>query len=415
MSLHDAQESLAHTASTAPTTLTKIKLVRIPHEQLNTPPTIIEVHPSQPPQSSQPQAQPMQPMQPISLTPPIQQRGILSIINTPLFKIVGGLVIGIALLIVGLYFVNLPATLHIIYSRLTTTRGQLMALLASISFVMAFSFRALRWRLFLNPVKRLSPVKVIELFLVGVFLNFLLPLRIGELAKSFILKRTENIPISQSLPTITMDKAMDLLPACFIIVMLPLMGLHVDIKFWLVLGLAGGGLCAFLGFLALAVWKYNLAITLLRKITGLLPAKFGGKIEVFAINFIDALLLSARNPKIFLPALLLTAIGVVFDGLYNMFGFWTIGYHIPLTHAIFGYMLFNLFYILPNPPGQVGSNEVVALLIFTGLLRIPSQSVIAMAIFFHPWSGLLMCFMGMVCLGLLGVKLSNVLRIQTEA
>lgn len=403
MSLHDTQESSAHTT---PTTLARIKLVRIPNEQLDTPPKIIEVHMSQ--SSQQLQAQPILP------TPSVKQRGILNIVNTPLFRITGGLVVGIALLIVGLYFVNLPATLHIIYSRLTTTRGQLMALLASISFVMAFSFRALRWRLFLNPVKRISHVKVIELFLVGVFLNFLLPLRIGELAKSFILKRTENVPISQSLPTITMDKAMDLLPACFIIIMLPFMGLHIDIKFWLVLGLAGAGLCAFLGFLALAAWKYNLAIILLRKLTELLPAKFGSKIEAFAINFIDALLLSAKNPKVFLPALLLTAIGVAFDGLYNMFGFWTIGYTIPLAHAIFGYMLFNLFYILPNPPGQVGSNEVVALLIFTGLLRIPSQSVIAMAIFFHPWSGLLMCFMGMVCLALLGVKLSNVLHIQTE-
>lgn len=403
MSLQDAQEPLAHTI---PTTLSRIKLVRIPDEQLDTLPTVIEVQ-----ALPQPSQQPTQPMQSIA---PMKQRHLLSMLNRPLFKIVGGLVVGIALLIAGLYFVNLPATLHMIYSRLTTTQGQLMALLASISFVLAFSFRALRWRLFLNPVKRVSPVKVIELFLVGVFLNFLLPLRIGELAKSFILKRTEHIPISQSLPTITMDKAMDLLPACFIIVMLPLMGLHIDIKFWFVLGLAGGGLFAFLGFLALAVWKYKLAIMLLRKFTGLLPAKFGGKIEAFAINFIDALLLSAKNPKVFLPALLLTAVGVIFDGLYNMFGFWTIGYSIPLTHAIFGYMLFNLFYILPNPPGQVGSNEVVALLIFTGLLRIPSQSVIAMAIFFHPWSGLLMCFMGMVCLGLLGVKLRNVLHMRAE-
>jgi len=212
-----------------------------------------------------------------------------------------------------------------------------------------------------------------------------------------------------------MDKAMDLLPACFIIIMLPLMGLQMDIKFWLILGLTGGGLVTFLTFLLLATWKYTLAIALLHRVTALLPTRLGDKIEAFTVSFINALLLSAKNPRVFLQALLLTAVGVVFDGLYNMFGFWTIGYTIPFAHAMFGYMLFNLFYVLPNPPGQVGSNEVVALLIFTGLLHIPSQSVVAMALFFHPWSGLLMCILGTTCLAALGMNFKNLLHIKAEA
>ena len=77
-------------------------------------------------------------------------------------------------------------------------------------------------------------------------------------------------------------------------------------------------------------------------------------------------------------------------------------------------MIFNLFYILPNPPGQVGSNEVVALLIFSGILHIPPESVIAMVVLFHPWSGLLMCGMGMGCLSALGVSLSSTVKVQTE-
>lgn len=401
MSPHDTQEPVTRVT---PITLTKIKLVRIADQQ-----TDITAKDAIPHLSTQHERVEIEPSQ------SLKRRGLLSFLSLPVFRITGGLILGLILLIAGLYFVNLPATLHMIYSHLTTGRGQLMALLASLSFVTAFSFRALRWRLFLNPVKRIGPIKVIELFLVGVFLNFLLPLRIGELAKSLILKRSEQIPVSQSLPTITMDKAMDLLPACFIIIMLPLMGLQMDIKFWLILGLAGGGLITFLTFLLLATWKYTLAIALLHRVTALLPTRFGDKIEAFAINFINALLLSAKNPRVFLQALSLTAADVVFDGLYNMFGFWTIGYTIPFAHAMFGYMLFNLFYVLPNPPGQVGSNEVVALLIFTGLLHIPSQRVIAMALFFHPWSGLLMCILGTTCLAALDMNFKNLLHIKAEA
>jgi hypothetical protein len=80
-----------------------------------------------------------------------------------------------------------------------------------------------------------------------------------------------------------------------------------------------------------------------------------------------------------------------------------------------GYLLFNMFYLLPNPPGQVGSNEVVALLIFSGLLHVAPDKVIAMAVFFHPWSGLLMCGMGMAGLSSLGVSFSRTLKLQTAS
>jgi len=37
-----------------------------------------------------------------------------------------------------------------------------------------------------------------------------------------------------------------------------------------------------------------------------------------------------------------------------------------------------------------------------------------MVVLFHPWSGLLMCAMGMGCLSALGVTLSSAVKVQTE-
>ncbi len=55
-----------------------------------------------------------------------------------------------------------------------------------------------------------------------------------------MLKRIADIPISRSLPTVAMDRSLDLMPALFIITILPLLGIHMDIKLWLVLGLVVG-------------------------------------------------------------------------------------------------------------------------------------------------------------------------------
>lgn len=324
-----------------------------------------------------------------------------------------GLLFGVGLLVAISHFVDFPTIIHLIQQRLTTPQGILLALLASLAFVLAFSIRAMRWKLFLNPIGKVRSLTVIQLFLVGVFLNFLLPIRAGELAKSLVLKRKTGISLSQSLPTITMDKAFDLLPALFVIAVVPFVGVHLDIKLWSVLVLANGCLLGLALFVILAAWKRTVAISLLQRVTGMLPRTFGSKIEGFLTGFVDALLLSAKNPRVLLSAVLLTCVAVTCDGLYNYFAFWTIGYHITFGESLVGYLLFNMFYILPNPPGQVGSNEVVSLLIFTGLLHFAPDKVIAMAVFFHPWSGLLMCVMGMACLSSLGVSFSRTLKLQT--
>jgi len=342
------------------------------------------------------------------------QRNHRSFLSSPTLQGAVGIVIGIALLIAVAHFVDIPTTLRIIQRNLTTPQGILLTLLASATFVTAFSFRAIRWKLFLNPVRTVGFIKITQLFLIGVFLNFVLPIRAGELAKSLVLKRIARVPLNQSLPTIAMDKSMDLLPALFLVALIPFLGVHLNNVFWSILGFANASLLGLLLFVLLAGWKRSVAIRFLQLVTTVLPGFLKTRIEAFVIGFVDTLLLCAKRPKTLLLAVLLTGISVVFDGLYNFFAFWAIGHPISMTEAIFGYMLFNLFYILPNPPGQVGSNEVVALLIFGGILHIPAESVTAMVVLFHPWSGLLMCAMGMGCLSALGVTLSSAVKVQTE-
>ena len=337
-----------------------------------------------------------------------------SLLRSPIAQGTLGILIGIGLLVAVAHFVNIPMTLHILQHNLATPQGILFTLLASIIFVMAFCVRALRWKFFLNPVRKVGAIKIIQLFLIGVFLNFVLPIRAGELAKSLVLKRISRIPLNQSLPTIAMDKAMDLLPALFLVALIPFLGIQMDRIVWSILGLANAGLIGLILFVVLAGWKRSVAIRLLQLITKVLPNFLKEKIEAFVIGFVDTLLLSAKQPRTLIMAILLTGVAVFFDGLYNFFAFWAIGHPISIPEALFGYMLFNLFYILPNPPGQVGSNEVVALIIFSGILHIPPESVTAMVVLFHPWSGLLMCGMGMGCLSALGVTLSSTVKVQTE-
>lgn len=335
------------------------------------------------------------------------------VLATPAFKISLGLLVGLALLFLVSHFVNLSLALQIIGTHLSTPQGIALALLAGIAYLAGHSIRGVRWKLFLNPVGKISTLKAIELYQVAIFLNFLLPIRAGEAAKSLALKRIANIPISKSLPTVAMDKALDLMPALVIMVLVPLLGIHMDIQLWLLLILVGGILIALLLLIALAAWRRTFAIQLLQKSLGLLPRTLSSKIEGFATGFIDALLAGASRPAIFLPALLLTCGAVLCDGLFALLAFWTIGFPISFGSVLFGYSLYNMFYILPTPPGQVGSNEAVGLLVFSGLLHLPGESVTAMYVFSHPWTALLMTLVGMGCLTALGLTITGTMRAQS--
>jgi len=335
-------------------------------------------------------------------------------LNSPAVKVVLGLLIGIGLLFLVARFVNFPATIAILRTNLATPQGILLALLAGACFLMAWSVRGIRWKLFLNPVGKVSTFQAIALYQVGVFLNFLLPIRGGEVAKCFMLKRNSDIPVSKSLPTVAMDKALDLMPALFIMAIVPFLGVQMDIKLWLVLWFVSGILISLLVFVLLSAWKRDSAIAFLQKMTGLLPNSIGSKVEGFATGFVDSLLAGASQPKIFIPAIMLTLVAVCFDALFAMLAFWTIGYHITFGVALFGYSVYNMFYILPTPPGQVGSNEVVGLLVFGKLLGISSVYVTAMFVFSHPWAAVLMCTTGLICLSALGLTITGAMKAQTS-
>ena len=335
-----------------------------------------------------------------------------STLGSSRMKLIIGLLIGIGLLFIVSRFVNIASTLQVLQKHLATPRGIILAMLSGVAFIMAFSIRGVRWKLFLHPIvgNKVSVFKTIQLYLVSIFLNFLLPIQGGEVAKCLMIKRITGTPISRSLPTVAMDRSLDLMPALFIITIVPLLGVHMDFKLWVVLGVVVGLLICLLSFVGLATWKRASAIAFLQSVTRILPKALANRIEGFATGFVDSLLLGASRPSIFLPAILLTCVALTFDGLFAMLAFWTIGYYIPLGTAIFGYTVYNMFNILPTPPGQVGSNEAVGLLVFGGLLHLQSSNVLAMFVFSHPWAALIMTTCGITCLSALGLTIAKIIK-----
>jgi uncharacterized membrane protein YbhN (UPF0104 family) len=205
---------------------------------------------------------------------------------------------------------------------------------------------------------------------------------------------------------------MDLLPAIGLFAILPFLPLQLSRPLWFLLLSVLIVQLAVALFLALAVWRRQMALALLSSFTARLPAVVRRRIEPFTLRFVEALLSIVMRPRMLAIALLYTLVAVGLDALFCLLAFQAVGASVSFPVALYGYTFYNMAYLLPSPPGQLGSNEIVGLLVFSGLLRINPSAVAAMFLFSHPWTALLMAASGLFCLSLMGLTLRSTLAMM---
>jgi uncharacterized protein (TIRG00374 family) len=320
-----------------------------------------------------------------------------------------GLGVGAILVLTFLQLVNLRA----VALRLEHL-NVLFALLCGVVFLGAYAVRALRWRRFLAP-DRVPRRRVIAIYFVAVFLNWALPIQGGELAKSLMLRRSDGIPVNRSLATVGMDKAMDLLPGVVLIAVVPFAHWHVRGLLWVLLSLASLVLVVGMTVLAFASWRRDRTLAWISWFLGLiLPQRVWNRVDPFIAGFVDTLLALIRRPRLLLIATGYTAVAACLDALFCFLAFRAVGASVSVPVALFGYTFFNLMYILPTPPGHVGSNELIGLLVFSGVFGVSHSAVGAMFLFSHPWTALLMTISGLVCLRWIGLGVRATLELGFE-
>jgi uncharacterized protein (TIRG00374 family) len=316
-----------------------------------------------------------------------------------------GLAVALLLLVAFVRLVDLSS----VAQRLQHLRLGL-ALLCGLVFLSAYGVRALRWRWLLAP-HRVGVLRVVAIYQVAIFLNWLLPVRGGELVKCLLLRRLAALPLSRSLPSVTMDKAMDLLPALGLLLLLPFVPLHLSRPLWVLLLSVLAVLALGVLLLGLLLWRRPLALALLTRLTARCPGGVRQHLAPFVVRFVEALLALAVRPRLLLIAAACTAVAVGLDALFCWLAFGAVGTAVAFPVVLYGYTFYNLAYLLPTPPGQIGSNELVGLLVFGGLCGLNRSAVAAMFLFSHPWTALLMAGSAMLALGALGLSVRQTLAL----
>lgn len=84
----------------------------------------------------------------------------------------------------------------------------LLAPAIAIYFV-AVLFRAVRWRFLLRPLRAIPVMRLYPVVIIGYMANNLLPVRLGEVVRSYYLARQENFSTSPALATVAVERIFD--------------------------------------------------------------------------------------------------------------------------------------------------------------------------------------------------------------
>lgn len=288
----------------------------------------------------------------------------------------------------------------------------------------SFYARSVRWRFLLEPFAGTKAARLYPVILVGYTANNLLPMRVGEIARSYYLASREPVPGSTALATIVVERVLDGLTLLLLLLLgalfLPLsdltdrIGDAVSLPAWLV-PLAA---LPFLGGLALIVWaavKPGTFLGLSRLLTRRAPHRFQAAADGLTERFLQGFE-GLHRPSRLAGALLLSlpvwlaegtvyyliALGFGLDGHFD-------SYWLLLAAVLVVVALSNLATSLPSSQGSVGPFEFFAVLALV-YLGVGSGLASAYALVLHAALILPVIAVGLVYLGMRSITLVQLTR-----
>lgn len=284
-----------------------------------------------------------------------------------------------------------------------------IALLAFIFYFSSYMIRSARWKILLSTTHHVPFKNVFSYVLAGNLINYLIPIRAGEVGKCIFLKKNHQIPVSKTFPSIFIDKLFDTFGIFIILALLPFLTIkinrYLDLLILLLL------VIFLLGTLILiaASFAEDKVIKILQKMFFFFPDRVKIKIHDFIELFVQGTGIFKNHLNLLPVSILLTLLAIVTDSLFFWFLFKAFYQNISFLYVAFGYTLIYLSYILPHPPAQIGSNELIMILIFSIGMGLQKNMVSAVMAFSHIITGIIVIAAGLISLSFAGIKLFEIL------
>lgn len=267
-------------------------------------------------------------------------------------------------------------------------------------------FRAWRWGFLLRSIKRVSANRLFPVVVVGYMGNDILPFRLGEALRAYVLWRREGINIGTTLTTAVLERLFDGLT----MVLFVLFGLLFIPLSTLLSRLVTVASVVFLGALMVFLFmasQPDLLQRIARTLTErLVPTQFRSPV----LRLIEGVVAGLESLRRGRDVLVLFGV-TVWVWLIETAKYWLVSFAFPDLHLSYvGILLMggavNLLTALPSLPGYIGTFEVgIKILESIGASSAPAGSYI---LILHAILLLPVTLLGLVFMGLEGIRWTEV-------
>jgi glycosyltransferase involved in cell wall biosynthesis/uncharacterized membrane protein YbhN (UPF0104 family) len=267
-------------------------------------------------------------------------------------------------------------------------------------FAVTSVIRARRWLLLLRPLAPVGMVRAFAMNAAGGLLNYVLPIRTGDAARTWWLWRRHRIPAGSALATIVIDKACDLAAVALVLAALEVVAVTGVIRAPRgLLGAAALAIALLAAVFGTALVGPRLARSRLAR--RVLPARLASGVAGQAFAF------RAGARGLWTPALAtrlagLTALALVIDAFNFTLLFAAVGIDVPPLKAMAAYPALLLSFAVPAGPGYLGNLEVAGSLILGGGLGLGSAVAAGAIVLYHALTATYALALGLLSFVLLG-------------
>lgn len=300
---------------------------------------------------------------------------------------------------------------------LQVREADLRLLAAAVAVTTAgFAVRAARWRFFLAPVQRRSPLgSRFAAVCIGFMANNLLPSgRVGEFARAYAYSRLEPVSAPTAFATLVVERFADgvaLLALLFVVVAAPefpadALPAEVVAAVWGASGVLGAGLVFVLVLLA---FRERSVGAFERVAERLLPSRWVATTTRALAGFLDGLA-TLRSWRLALPALAWTFGLWLLQSFSLWLGFVAFGLDLSFAAAVFLNTVLAFAVSVPAAPGYVGTFHWAARLALVNVYGASEAGAVAFATAWHLGSFVPVTLMGLWYLRRLDLSFRDIRR-----
>ena len=314
-----------------------------------------------------------------------------------------GLVISAAAVAVLATVIDVDATLRVL-GRTDVGWLALTLLMVPAQIVL----RAMRWRLLLPrrpDGRRPATVGVMLVMLVGYLANLILPARLGEPVRAYLMARRESIGFARVLGSVLLERVIDLATLALVAVAA---AIAIGAPDWLI---RGTGVVGGIGVVLVVL----LAASAIPRAARLLGRIVGGRVRALTGALVSFGEGAGGGDRV---SLLVAIVMSTVTWFFVAATFWLLGRSLDLGIGPGGAMLIaavtTLGTAIPSAPASIGTFELAAV-VAAGALGIPGEQALALALLAHAVSTLPFVVAGVGAMGWMSISITEVADEATAA